>query len=148
MKIWVDGDACPLSIKDILFRAAIRTKTPLFIVANHYLSVPPSPFLKLVKVSAGFDMADNHIINNIAEHELAVTADIPLAHSVVEKKAIVLNPRGDLYTDRNIKEVLAFRNLNEILRSTGVITGGSAKLSAQEINKFANQLDKQLSAAR
>lgn len=142
MLIWIDGDACPKLIKDILFRAAIRTQTQLVIVANHYTNPPPSPLIKMQLVNAGFDAADTYIVNYMQAGDLVITADIPLADLVVTKGGYALNPRGEMYTTNNIKHFLALRNLNESMRSCSVIKGGPAKLSAKEVQLFANNLDK------
>ncbi|MCP0913616.1 MULTISPECIES: YaiI/YqxD family protein [Legionella] len=146
MQIWIDGDACPNKIKTILFRAAIRTKTPLVIVANHFVSIPPSPYIKRLQVETGFDSADKKIAASIKAHDLVITADIPLANIVIEQKGIALNPRGELYSANNIKQVLAMRNLNESLRNTGMISGGPASLSSSDVQRFSNHLDKILAA--
>lgn len=146
MRIWVDADACPKVIKEILFRAAIRTKTQMTLVANQPLYIPPSPFIKTIQVPSGFDVADDEIIQNIQLNDLVITADIPLADAVVHKGAIALNPRGNLYTKNNIKQILSFRNLSMELRSTGIISGGPPKLSKREIQAFANSLDKFLAS--
>ncbi|QDP71263.1 YaiI/YqxD family protein [Legionella israelensis] len=145
MRIWIDGDACPNQIKDILFRAAIRTKTEVIIVANHTISIPSSPFIKRLQVESGFDVADNKITENIQPNDLVVTADIPLASEVINKKAIALNPRGELYTKANIKQKRAMRDFNESLRESGMISGTVAKLSSADIRRFANNLDAFLS---
>jgi uncharacterized protein YaiI (UPF0178 family) len=141
MNIWVDADACPKWIKEILFRASLRTRTPLILVANQYLSVPPSAFIKVVRVGAGFDVADNYIVEHLQAGDLVITADIPLADGVITKKGFALNPRGELYTESNIKLRLSVRNLSENLRSTGVRVGGPSILSKKEIQAFANALD-------
>lgn len=148
MFIWVDADACPKVIKEILFRAANRTKTNIILVANRALYVPPSPFIKIMLVSQGFDIADNQIIQNMDEGDLVITADIPLADAVVEKGGTALNPRGELYSTHNIKQRLSIRNFSEGLRSSGVRTGGPEKLSQQEIQAFANSLDQFLTSKR
>ncbi|MCA0404217.1 MAG: YaiI/YqxD family protein [Proteobacteria bacterium] len=148
MQIWIDGDACPNKIKEILFRAAIRTKIPLVIVANHFLSIPPSPFIKRLQVEFGFDAADKKIAENIKENDLVITADIPLAAEVIAKKAIALNPRGELYSPQNMKQILSMRNFNESLRENRLISGGQAKLSQTEIRNFSNNLDKILAKAK
>jgi len=145
MHIWVDADACPVIIKEILFRAAKRTKIPVTLVANQPLHTPPSPFIKTVQVAPGFDVADNYIVQNTQPGNLVITADIPLADAIVSKGVTALNPRGELYSVDNIKQRLAVRNLNEELRSGGVITRGQAKLSQREIQAFANRLDQFLS---
>ncbi len=146
MRIWVDADACPKVIKEILYRAAIRTKTEMILVANQLLYIPPSAFIKTIQVSSGFDVADNEIIDNIEPNDLVITADIPLADAVVHKDAFALNPRGNLYTKNNIKQILSFRNLSMELRSTGIISGGPPKLGKKEIQAFANSLDKFLAS--
>ena len=142
MKIWLDGDACPKTIKDILFRAIIRTQTTLIVVSNHFFLTPASPFIKKWQVPAGFDAADNQIVASMEPGDLVITADIPLADAVVSKGGKALNPRGELYSTHNIKQHLAVRNLNESLRSSGLINSGQGKMSAKEIQNFANCLDK------
>ena len=142
MRIWVDADACPKLVKDILFRAAVRTETALILVSNHAITSPASPFISKLQVSAGFDVADDKIVANIAAGDLVITADIPLANAVIEKDALALNPRGELYTASNIKERLAIRNFNTDLRGSGVRTGGPSMLGKKEIQQFANSLDR------
>lgn len=142
MRIWVDADACPKIIKDILFRAANRTKTQLILVANQFLSTPPSVFIKKIQVASGFDSADKKIIESMESGDLVITADIPLANAVVEKGGTALNPRGELYTSNNIKQHLSMRDFSTELRSSGVITGGPDKISQKEIQTFANHLDR------
>lgn len=144
MRMWVDADACPNLVKDIIFRAAMRTKTHTILVANQLISAPLTPFIKKVQVLPGFDVADNYILQNMDQGDLVITADIPLADGIIDKGGFALNPRGELYTKNNIKHRLAIRNLSEGLRSTGVITGGPLKLSKKEIQAFANCLDKML----
>ncbi len=142
MNIWIDGDACPKAIKDILFRAAIKRKVPLLFIANHPSNIPASAFIQRVVVSAGFDKADLYIVENCSEKDLVITSDIILADLVIAKNAFALNPKGTLYTKENIKHVLAMRNLNESLRSSGMISGGTGQLTAKEIQNFSNHLDK------
>lgn len=142
MHIWVDADACPKMIKEILFRAAIRTKTHLTLVANSGLTYPGSPFIRSIQVEKGFDRADHYIISHLNAHDLVITADIPLAAEVVAKKGLAINPRGELYTENNIRQRLNFRDLNEQLRSIGERTGGPAALSIKEKTAFANTLDR------
>lgn len=144
MRIWVDADACPKPIKEILFRAAIRTETQLILVANHALTTPPSPFIKRLQVSSGFDVADNEIVKNLQAGDLVITADLPLANAAIEKDCLALNPRGKLYTKDNIKPYLTMRNFNEELRGGGINTGGPDKLRARDNHTFATQLDKLL----
>ncbi len=144
MAIWIDADACPNVVKEILFRAAQRTKIPLVLVANQAIRTPPSPYITSVQVSAGFDVADNHIVQHISQGDLVITADIPLAAEVVEKEAIALNPRGEKYTKENIKQRLTMRNFMEEMRSTGQASGGPPPLNQQDRQAFANALDRYL----
>lgn len=141
MKIWVDADACPNTVKNILFRAAIRTETKLILVSNHAISSPASSFISKIQVIAGFDVADNKITQNVEPGDLVITADIPLADAVINKAGIALNPRGELYTKENIKERLSLRNFSADLRNSGVQTGGPSTLSKSEVQKFANALN-------
>lgn len=141
MQIWVDADACPKVIKEILFRAAVRRRIPLILVANSPLRTPPSPYIRTLQVPAGFDIADNHIVAQVQAGDLVVTADIPLAAAVIARAAHALNPRGELYTTDNIRERLAMRNLMDQLRSTGVHTGGPPALDLTDRQAFANKLD-------
>lgn len=142
MQIWVDADACPKIIKDILFRAANRTKTKIILVSNQLLDIPNSPFISKIKVSPGFDIADNHIVTHMQRGDLVITADIPLADAVIEHHGIALNPRGELYSEYNIKQKLSIRDFSTNLRSSGVLTRGPNKISQKEIQTFANRLDK------
>ncbi|GLS84187.1 YaiI/YqxD family protein [Paraferrimonas haliotis] len=144
MTIWVDADACPSVIKQILYRAAERTQQNLVLVANQTLTVPPSKFIRAIRVSAGFDVADNEIVARTEANDLVITADIPLAAEVIEKGAIALNPRGELYTQHNIRQRLNMRDFMDTLRSSGVQTGGPPPLSQSERQAFANELDKYL----
>ena len=147
MRIWIDADACPNVIKEILFRAAERTKVPLTLVANQPTRIPLSPLVRQVQVSAGFDEADRRILELVEPGDLVITADIPLAAKVIEKGARALNPRGELYTEENVRERLAMRNLMDELRSGGMISGGPAVLSQSDRQAFANALDRVLSKA-
>jgi uncharacterized protein YaiI (UPF0178 family) len=142
MHIWVDADACPLVIKEILFRAAERVRVELTLVANAKLRTPPSKYIRSVQVMRGFDVADNYILQNIHADDLVVTADIPLAAEVIGKGGLALNPRGTLYTRDNISGYLVTRDLMDQLRGSGVVTGGPATLSQSERQAFANQLDR------
>lgn len=142
MQVWVDADACPAAIKDILYRAAERAGFPLVLVANKALQVPRSQWIRLVKVAQGFDVADNHIAASVKTGDLVITADIPLAAAVVEKGASALNPRGELYTHENVRALLDMRNFMDTLRSSGVNTGGPAAFSQKDRQAFANQLDR------
>jgi uncharacterized protein YaiI (UPF0178 family) len=146
MKIWVDADACPVVIKEILFRAAQRTKIPTVFIANHNIRIPSSPYISFVQVTSGFDVADNEIVKRIAAGDLAITADIPLAAEVIEKGGQALNPRGELYSTDNIKARLSMRDFMDTLRSSGVETGGPSALSQHDRKLFADQLDKYLNS--
>lgn len=141
MRIWVDADACPNIIKDILFRAAKRTQIHTVLVANQPLRTIPSAFIKSIQVTAGFDVADNYIVQNLQPGDLVITADIPLADAVVNKGCTALNPRGELYSDKNIKQRLSIRDFSENLRNTGAMTGGPAKIGKKDLQTFANNLD-------
>jgi uncharacterized protein YaiI (UPF0178 family) len=148
MQIWVDADACPNVIKDILFRAATRAQVALTLVANQLLRTPPSPYIKAIQVPSGFDVADSKIVQQLQSGDLVITADIPLAALVIEKGGHALNPRGEFYTTENIRERLAMRNFMDELRNTGVNTGGPAVLGLSDRQAFANQLDRFLTRAR
>ncbi len=144
MHIWVDADACPVVIKEILFRAAVRAELHLTLVANAPLVTPRSPWIGTVQVPRGFDVADNHIVSVVAAGDLVITADIPLAAAVVEKDALALNPRGELYTKTNVRELLDMRNFLDTLRGSGVETGGPRAFNHADRQAFANQLDRLL----
>ncbi|WP_019023999.1 MULTISPECIES: YaiI/YqxD family protein [unclassified Thioalkalivibrio] len=144
MKIWVDADACPAVIKEILFRAANRTQVPLTLVANQPLRTPPSKWIDAIQVGAGFDVADNEIVRRLESGDLVITADIPLAAEAIAKGAQALNPRGELYTEGTIRERLSMRDFMDTLRSSGVDTGGPAAFSQADRQAFANQLDRLL----
>jgi len=142
MHIWVDADACPKVIKEILFRAAERTNTPVTLVANQSLQTPKSPLITSLRVAAGFDVADNEIVKRVAEGELVITADIPLAAEVIDKGGHALNPRGEFYSKANIRERLNMRDFMETMRSSGVeMTGGPPTFNQTDRRNFANQLD-------
>ncbi len=147
MKIWVDADACPVVIKEILFRAADRTQTEVNLVANQSISVPPSRFIKTLRVSSGFDEADNEIVKRVQPGDLVITSDIPLASEVIDKKGLALAPRGELFTAENIKQRLNMRDFLETMRSSGVLTGGPPPLSQSDRQEFANHLDRILQKA-
>ena len=144
MKIWVDADACPVVIKDILYRAAKRAEIPLTLVANQMLRVPPSPWIRALQVPGGFDVADQRIAQEAQPGDLVITADIPLAAQVIAKGAAVIDPRGELLTAANIQERLTLRNFMEGLRSSGVETGGPPAFSQADRQAFANTLDRLL----
>ncbi len=144
MKIWVDADACPVVIKEILFRASKRTGVKLTLVANHALQIPRSPSISFVQVKPGFDVADNEIVKRVEKGDLLITSDIPLAAEAIEKGATSLSPRGELHTADNIKARLNMRDFMETLRSSGVDTGGPPALSQSDRKAFAGHLDKLL----
>jgi uncharacterized protein YaiI (UPF0178 family) len=142
--IWVDADACPAPIKEILYRAAQRTGVPLTLVANQPLRPPRSPLIRTIQVPRGFGAADNHIAERLQHGDLVITADIPLASQVIEKGGEAINPRGERYTPDNIRERLAIRDFMEQLRSQGEITGGPPPLGPADRQAFANALDRLL----
>ena len=144
MKIWCDADACPVVIKEILFKAANRTKTLLTLVANQSIAVPPSPFIKSIRVASGFDVADNEIVKRLESGDLVITSDIPLAAEAIEKGGVALSPRGELYTVENIRSRLNMRDFMDSLRSSGVDTGGPPALNQSDRQAFANHLDRWL----
>jgi len=143
MEIWVDADACPVAIKEILFRSAERTKIQVTLVANQPMNTPRSPYIKSIQVHQGFDVADNEIVKRLKAGDLVITGDIPLADEVIEKGGLALNPRGELYTADNIKARLNMRDLMDTLRSSGIDAGGGPPpLNASDRRAFANNLDK------
>lgn len=144
MSIWVDADACPNAIKEILFRAAERARIPVVLVANQWLRTPPSRFIRAIQVPAGLDVADSEIVQRAVPGDLVVTADIPLAARVLEKGVLALDPRGELHTADTIGQRLAMRNFMDELRGSGVDTGGPPALGARDRQAFANQLDRWL----
>ncbi|URQ61737.1 YaiI/YqxD family protein [Pantoea alhagi] len=144
MPIWVDADACPKVIKEVLYRAAERSQTELILVANQPLSVPPSRFIRTLRVAAGFDVADNEIVQRVSRVDLVITADIPLAAEVLAKGAAALNPRGERYSDATIRERLTMRDFMDTMRASGVQTGGPATLNQRDRQQFAAELDKWL----
>ncbi len=141
MKIWVDADACPAVIKEILFRAADRTKIQVTLVANHSMRVPPSRYVTLLQVRQGFDVADAEIAKRLGPGDLVITADIPLAAEVLEKGGQALSPRGELYSVEDIKARLTMRDFMDTMRASGVDTGGPPALSQADRQAFANHLD-------
>jgi uncharacterized protein YaiI (UPF0178 family) len=144
MKIWVDADACPMVVKEILFRAAERTGIELTLVANQAIRKPSLQNIKMLQVPAGFDVADNEIVKRVAEGDLVITADIPLAAEVLEKGSRALNPRGEIYSVDTIKSKLSTRDFMDTLRASGIQTGGPSALTQSDRQAFANQLDKLL----
>ena len=142
MHIYVDGDACPKAVKEILYRCSEKRKVPLTFVANQYLQVPKSPLIKTIVVSAGPDEADNHIVEIMEPGDLVITADIPLADRAIKKQGVVLDPRGMFLDQETIGHRLAMRNFMEDLRNTGEITGGPNAYGNKEKQAFANHLDR------
>lgn len=142
MNIWIDGDACPKQVKQILFKAANKRKLSLFIVANHIVNIPASSFIKRIVVDSGFDKADQYILKHMQAQDLVITGDILLAELVLSQGGFALSPRGLLYTKDNIKQIVAVRNINESLRSSGLIQGGPSQLQQKDIVAFANNLDR------
>ena len=141
MNIWVDADACPKAVKEILYRVAERTKITITLVANQYLQTPPSRYINSLQVKSGFDVADNEIVKRLNAGDLVITSDIPLAFEAIEKGGHALNPRGELYSLENIKDRLTMRDFMDTLRASGIDTGGPPALNAKDIQAFANQLD-------
>mgnify|MGYP001586876237 CR=1 FL=1 len=144
MNVWVDADACPKAIKQVLFKASERLQISMTLVANQYIPTPPSKVIKSLQVAQGFDVADNAIVDAVAQGDLVITADIPLAAEVVAKGATALNPRGTVYTKENVRDYLQRRNRAEELRATGMISGGPAALDKKDVQAFANALDRTL----
>ncbi|HEU4487478.1 MAG TPA: YaiI/YqxD family protein [Povalibacter sp.] len=144
MKVWVDADACPGVIKEILFRAAERARVQTILVANQPMRIPPSRYIRFTQVAAGFDVADKHITGVLEPNDLVITADIPLAAAAIDKGAHALNPRGELYTRDTIRERLTMRNFMDELRGSGVVTGGPAPFGPRDREAFANSLDRLL----
>ncbi len=144
MNIWVDADACPVVIKDILFRAAERTGVELTLIANQPISTPAAKNIKAFQVSSGFDVADNEIVKRCSANDLVITSDIPLAAEVIEKGALALSPRGEMHTKENIRGRLNIRDFMDTMRASGVQTGGPPPLSQTDRKNFANNLDKWL----
>lgn len=147
MQVWVDADACPKVIKEILFRAATRAEVMVTLVANQPVPVPRSPFLQAVQVERGFDVADNEIVRRCEPGDLVITADIPLAAEVIDKGATALNPRGELYTRENVRQRLNMRDFLDTMRASGVHTGGPPALDQRDRQAFANALDRFLARA-
>jgi uncharacterized protein YaiI (UPF0178 family) len=143
-QIWVDADATPKPIKEIIFRAAERVMIQTTLVANQAISIPKSKYIRFIQVAAGFDVADNYIVQSSSQNDLVITADIPLAAEMIEKGCLALNPRGELYTKENIGQRLAMRDLMDTLRGSGVDTGGPSAFSLSDRQAFANQLDRLL----
>jgi uncharacterized protein YaiI (UPF0178 family) len=148
MKVWVDADACPVVIKDILFRAANRVPVQVTLVANQFLKVPKSPHIAFIQVPSGFDIADNEIVKRAEAGDLVITSDIPLAAEAIEKGALALSPRGELFTSDNIRGRLNMRDFLDTMRSSGIDTGGPPALNQSDRQAFANHLDTILSKVK
>ena len=144
-KIWIDADACPKAVKEIIFKSSFRLNIALMLVANAYQTIPHSDLIRLIIVGKGTDVADQYIIDHVEANELVITADIPLAAKIVEKFAIAINPRGEIYTEENIGEILSMRDFMKELRDGGSITGGPAAFGPKDVQQFANSLNKLLS---
>ena len=147
MKIWVDADACPVVIKEILFRAADRTEIQTTLVANQEMRIPRSRYISMLKVGSGFDVADNEIVARLSPGDLVITADIPLASEVIDKGGQALSPRGELFTSENVKSLLNMRDFLDTMRASGMDTGGPPALSKRDRMEFANHLDRILAQA-
>lgn len=149
MQIWVDADACPAPIKEIIFRAAERTQTQTTLVANHSMRVPATRYVTLLRVNQGFDIADNEIVKRVQAGDIVITSDIPLAAEVVALQVHAINPRGEEYTEHNIKSILNMRDFMDTMRSSGVeMSGGPAKLSSADKQAFGNALDRILQRSK
>ncbi len=141
MKIWIDADACPKMVKEMVYKTSARLNIPVCLVANSYLTIPHSPNISFIQVDQGADVADLYIADHVEEVDLVITADIPLAALIIEKNAIAINPRGEVYTEDNMSERLSVRNFMQDLRDGGVDTGGPPPLGAKDKEKFANSLN-------
>ncbi len=144
IKVWIDADACPRAVKEIIFRVSDRLRLSVLLVANSYMAVPSGPLISFVRVGAGADVADAYIVDNISENDIVITADIPLAALVVEKNVIAINPRGELYSEENIRERLSVRDFMAGLRDSGVDTGGPAPFGPKDKERFANSINRLL----
>lgn len=142
LTIWIDADACPNLIKTVLFRAAQKRQLPLILVANQLISVPPSKFIRAIRVGGGFDVADDYIVQHLHAGDLVITGDIPLAAKIIDKQAHVINPRGEIFSQDNIGEKLAMRDFMEEMRNSGMVSGGASAMSAKDVQNFANALDR------
>lgn len=144
MKIWIDADACPKMVKEVIFKASFRLKIPVTLVANSYMAVPQGGQINSIQVEKGADIADFYIVENVSDRDLVITADIPLAALVVEKGATAINPRGELYTEENVRERLSMRDFMKDLRDSGVDTGGPTSFGPKDKGNFANSLNRLL----
>lgn len=142
INIWIDSDACPKSIKEIVYRASHRLKIPVFVVANSYMSVPPGTLVRAIQVDKGSDVADQYIVEHLTPGDIVITSDIPLAALAVEKEALVIDHRGEAYTEENVRERLSMRDFMKEIRDSGVITGGPAPFGAKDVEYFSNALNR------
>lgn len=143
--IWIDADACPKAVKEMVFKVGRRLSIPIILVANSYQMTPPNGLIKLIVVHKRFDAADQHIIDQVEIHDIVITADIPLAAKVLKKKAIALNPRGEIYTENTIGSILSMRDFMKELRDAGTITGGPAPFGPKDLKQFTDSLNKLIS---
>ena len=141
-KIWIDADACPKAIKELVFKVSLRLNIPIILVANTYLNIPCSKLIQLIVVGKGFDEADQYIIDNVEIHDLVITADIPLAAKVLKKKAIAVNPRGEIYNENTIGSILSMRDIMKEFYEAGSMTGGTAVFGPKDVKQFADSLNK------
>jgi uncharacterized protein YaiI (UPF0178 family) len=144
LKIWIDADACPRAVKEVIFKNCFRLKVPVTLVANSYMNVPLDPLVQFIQVDQGADVADQYIVDHVSETDLVITADIPLADLIVKKGAIAINPRGEEYTEENISERLSMRNFMQDLRDSGMDTGGPAPYGPKDKEQFSNALNRLL----
>lgn len=144
-KIWIDADACPKAVKEIVFKTSLRLNINIILVANAYQNIPRSDLIQLIVVDNGFDAADQHIIDQVEIHDIVITADIPLAAKVLKKKAIALDPRGEIYTENNIGSILSLRDFMKEFRDAGSITSGPAAFGPKNVKQFADSLNKLIS---
>lgn len=144
-KIWIDADACPKAVKEMVFKAGLRLNISIILVANSYQNIPPSKLIQLIVVDRGFDAADQHIIDQVEIHDLVITADIPLAAKVLKKKAVALNPRGEIYAENNIGSILSMRDFMKEFYDAGSIVGGPAAFGPKDVKRFADSLNRLIS---
>jgi uncharacterized protein len=148
LKIWIDADACPKSLKEIVYRASFRLKIPVILVANSYMSVPPGTLVQSIQVDKGADMADSYIVAEVSAEDIVITSDIPLAAFIVEKGALAIDHRGELYTEENVRERLSIRDFMKEIRDSGIVTGGPAPFGPKDVEHFANSLNKILTKVK
>ena len=144
-KIWIDADACPKAVKEIVYKVSARLKLKIILVANSYIYIPSSEYIQLIVVDKGFDAADQHIIDMVEIHDIVITADIPLAAQILKRKAIALNPRGEIYKENTIGSILSMRDIMKEFYDAGTITGGTAPFGPKDIKQFADSLNRLVS---